>query len=88
MKEYLIFHYVIDGQSYVEAYPIQGDAAYEPSYAWWARLLGNNVNEDEIAFCSAPNRTDARRAAYCNWVRSDGVGFNVLPYRVYAKEAR
>lgn len=85
MKEYLIFRYVIDGQDYVEAYPIHYDDNGVPPSKGWGDLLSNNVAPDEFSFVSAPSRNAARRAAYCNWVRNDGVGFNALPYRVHGR---
>lgn len=84
MKEYLIFHYVIDGQSYVEAYPCTFGQATLTSCRCFDALLENNVAQYEWAYVSAPSRNSARRAAYTNWVCSDGVGFAELPYRVYA----
>ena len=76
MTEYLIFHYSIDEQEYVEAYPRHGDVQ-----AW--------VPSNEIlahAIVSAPSRNQARKAAYTNWIRADGKGFNQLPYRAYVED--
>ena len=81
MKEYLIFHYQIEGQDYVEAYPVQHDRAS----LMYDMYFSNRVQS--YSFISAPSRNQARRAAYTNWIQADGVGFNQLPYRVYAEPA-
>lgn len=83
MKEYIIFHYRIEGQSYVEAYPMHaGFLTGQCAGLLLAQPVG--VVNNEWAIVSSPSRTEARRAAYCNWVCASGAGFNQLPYRVYA----
>ena len=80
MKRYLIFHYKVRGQDFIEAYPIQGDL---PSWVLWAQF--GHENTEATAFVSSISRNQARRAAYTNWIRADGQGFNQLPYRAYSE---
>ncbi len=71
MKEYLIFHYAIDGVGYVEAYPRHTNVQ-----AW--------IPSEEVlahAIVSSPSRNQARRAAWANWLSH--VSWNAVPYRAY-----
>lgn len=82
MTDYLIFHYCVDEQPYVEAYPVHDDLPV--SFSWAQAQFGDNAQD--IAWVSSPSRNQARRAAYTNWIQADGKGFNQLPYRAYAEE--
>ena len=83
MTDYMTFHYRLSDQDYVEAYPTHGQPV-----SWLFEELTQERSVISVAWMSSPSRNQARRAAYTNWVRADGVGFNQLPYREYADPAR
>lgn len=64
---YIIFPYHIDGEDYVEAYPLNN----RPLFQITARL-------PSCLIITAPSRNQARKAAYKKWIRNDGKGFNKL----------
>ena len=79
MKEYLIFHYAIDGVEYVEAYPTRNADAM-------SFLLGRVLTCDadlvhEWAWVATRSRTQARRAAWSNWLSH--IPWDDVPYRAY-----
>tara|TARA_R110002020_G_scaffold245792_4_gene459499 strand:+ start:1052 stop:1291 length:240 start_codon:yes stop_codon:yes gene_type:complete len=75
-KMFLIFYYVLNGQEYVEAYPVHDiSVPYES-------LLPNDCPH---AFMVCSSRNQARKEAYKLWVDSSGRGFNKMPHpRSYA----
>tara|TARA_Y100000310_G_C20668865_1_gene809143 strand:+ start:328 stop:579 length:252 start_codon:yes stop_codon:yes gene_type:complete len=82
MRTYLIFHYNIEEQDYIEAYPYSSNDLVIGS-SNTGMLIPQILS---YAFISSPSRTEARRCGYKNWINSSGVGFNQLPYRYFAKE--
>ena len=75
-KMFLIFYYILNGQEYVEAYPVHDiSIPYES-------LLPNDCPH---AFMVCNSRNQARKEAYKLWVDSSGHGFNKMPHpRSYA----
>lgn len=75
-KTFLIFYYVLNGQEYVEAYPVHSlSMPYES-------LLPNDCPR---AFMVCNSRNQARKEAYKLWIDSSGRGFNKMPHpRSYA----
>jgi len=67
MREYLIFKVTIKKQVYIDAYRIDDKP--------WLHSEGS-FDFDEYAFCSSPSRTEAKRAAWRNWINKDLIGFN------------
>lgn len=87
MQEYVIFKYHIAGQDHIEAYPTHGYAPEEILKNWLCLTLPDTkVCHDGISFLagfvSAVSRTQARKAAYINWVDSTGKGFNKYPLKL------
>ena len=75
-KTILIFYYVLNGQEYVEAYPIHNISMPYDS------LLPNDCPH---AFMVCASRNQARKEAYKLWIDSSGRGFNKMPHpRTYA----
>ena len=70
-KTFLIFYYVLNGQEYVEAYPIHNISMPYDS------LLPNDCPH---AFMVCNSRNQARKEAYKLWVDSSGHGFNRMPH--------
>ena len=70
MKQlYLVFPYVIDGQNYVEAYPI-----HAPNMN-----ISHCLPEDmPYTYVNAVSRNQARKAGYRLYVDSSGKGFNKM----------
>jgi len=75
-KTFLIFYYVLNGQDYVEAYPVHNLSISYDS------LLPNDCPH---AFMVCSSRNQARKEAYKLWIDSSGQGFNKMPHpRTYA----
>lgn len=70
MTCYLIFSYTIDHKIYVEGYPLNNRP--------FAQVLEGLPTSIPWSVVERESRTQARKAAYQRWVRSDGVGFNKL----------
>ncbi len=80
MKEYCIFHYLIEDQDYLDAYPLDGQS-HETVVEWLGIPESPVINHH---FCIAKSRNQARRLAYKLWIDESGKGFYQLPYRAYA----
>jgi len=77
-KTFLIFYYVLNGQEYVEAYPIH-DMAHIFS------ITTALPNDCPYAFMVCSSRNQARKEAYKLWIDSSGRGFNKMPHpRTYS----
>jgi len=72
-KTFLIFYYVLNGQEYVEAYPIH-DMAHIFS------ITTALPNDCPYAFMVCSSRNQARKEAYKLWIDSSGRGFNKMPH--------
>lgn len=78
-KDFLVFHYLVDGQMFIEAYPINLPLDY---------LLGSLppeiVKDCEVVI--ADSRNQARKSGYCKWVDKTGNGFNRMEYRINGRK--
>ena len=70
-KTFHIFYYVLNGQEYVEAYPI-----HSLKYPYDSLL----PNDCPHAFMVCSSRNQARKEAYKLWIDSSGRGFNKMPH--------
>ncbi len=82
-KSFLVFHYEIAGQGYIEAYP----TGNEKAFGFLVRQVLSSddcpVVDQNFAWVSAPSRNLARKAGHGNWITTQS--FKSLPYRAYAR---
>ena len=76
MREYLIFKCEVYGEVYIDAYRIDD----KPSW-----FIKEYVDFENIAYVSSPSRTEARRAAWQNWINIDLSGFKEWDKRIWDK---
>jgi len=75
MREYVIFKYQVEGQDYVEAYPVHTSDSLG-RVLWQALIMaGPHV----LAMVTSESRNQARKAAYINWIDWTAKGFNHFP---------
>ena len=72
-KTFLIFYYVLNGQEYVEAYPI-----HDMSHIF--TITTALPNDCPYAFMVCTSRNQARKEAYKLWIEPSGQGFNKMPH--------
>ena len=83
-KTFLIFYYVLNGQEYVDAYPIH-NMAHVFTITAALKCLMQLPNDVPSAFMVCNSRNQARKEAYKLWINPSGTGFNKMPHpRSYA----
>ena len=73
-KTFLIFYYVLNGQEYVEAYPIHFSDGGDNYMALMEAIPSFHL------ITIKPSRNQARKLAYKLWVHPTGKGFNRFPH--------
>jgi len=75
MREYVIFKYQVEGQDYVEAYPIHSESVR--GLIMFGSL--EMTYSGEWGMVTSESRNQARKAAYINWIDWTAKGFNHFP---------